>query len=555
MAQQGLELNPEAISCVICVDFLKDPVTIPCGHSYCMTCINTHWDTEGEQNPLSCPQCRQTFTLRPALVKNIMLAALVEKLKKSGNLQDAPADHCYAGPEDVACDVCSGRKLKALKSCLQCLASFCKQHLQPHFESITFEKHKLVNPSKRLRENICTLHDEVKKLFCRTDQQLICYLCSVDGHQGHSTVSAAAERSERQVELEVSGQKIQQKIQQSENDIKALQRGIEALNYSADEAVVESEKICNELIQLIKERQLNTRMQVRSQQKTEVGRVKEFEETLDQEITELKRKDAELEKLSHTEDHNQFLHDYPSVYRLPHPRHMSDINFCPLKGFELKSTASEVCEKVQDIMSEKWTLRDTEVEVSLSSTPPKTRAESLKYACDISLDPNTVNKQLILSDDNKRVTCVTQSQKYSNHPERFDARSQVLSKEGLTGRCYWEVRRGEGRAYIAVSYKNIPRAGSSDECIFGFNDKSWALRCENNGYTFLQNGVHTPVSGPLTPKVGVYLDHAAGILSFYSISETITLLHTVQTTFTLPLHAGFWLIHCYGNFAEICKLT
>ncbi|XP_067462919.1 tripartite motif-containing protein 16-like [Thunnus thynnus] len=556
MAQRGVQLDRENFSCSICLDLLKDPVTIPCGHSYCMSCIKGFWDEEDEKKIHSCPQCRQTFTPRPVLVKNTMLADLMEELKKTG-LQAAPADHCYAGPEDVACDVCTGRKLKALKSCLVCLASYCEKHLQPHYDAAPLKKHKLVDPSEKLQENICSRHDEVMKMFCRTDQQIICYLCSVDEHKGHDTVSAAAERTERQRKLELSRQNIQQRIQDREKDVKLLQQEVEAVSRSADKAVEDSETIFTELIRLIQKRSSDVKQQIRSQQETEVSRVKELQEKLEQEITELKRKDAELKQFSHTEDHNQFLHNYPSLSQLSEPTDSSSINIRPLSYFEdVTAAVSELRDQLQDILREKWTnisLRVTEVKVLLSQPEPKTRAGFLKYSRGITLDPNTENTQLLLSEGNRKAERMGQHQSYSSHPDRFTDWCQVLSRESLTGRCYWEVEWSGRGVCVAVAYKIISRAGHSYECGFGFNDKSWALRCDTNSYMFLFNNVSTPVSGPGSSRVGVYLDHRAGILSFYSVSETMTLLHRVQTTFNQPLYAGFWL-H-YGATTRCCGVS
>ncbi|XP_035847513.1 tripartite motif-containing protein 16-like [Sander lucioperca] len=394
-----------------------------------------------------------------------MLVDLVEELKKTG-LQAAPADHCYAGAEDVACDVCTGRKLKAHKSCLICLVSYCEKHLHRHYDVAQLKKHKLVEPSKKLQENVCSRHDEVMKMFCRTDQQLICYLCSVEEHKGHDTVSAAAERAERQRELEGSRQNIQQRIQDREKDVKLLQQQVEAINLSADKAVEDSEKIFTELIRLLEKRSSDVKQQVRSQQKSEVSRVKELQEKLEQEITELKRKDAELKKLSHTEDHNQFLHNYPSLS--PLSQSTSSIHICPLSCFEdLTASVSEVRDKLQDVLREKWTnvsLTGTEVDVLLPQPEPKTRAGFLKYSREITLDPNTANTQLLLSEGNRKATLMRQKQSYSIHPDRFTNRSQVLSRESLTGRCYWEVeRRGRGGVDVAVAYKNIKPSQHSRE--------------------------------------------------------------------------------------------
>ncbi|CAK6980340.1 tripartite motif-containing protein 16-like [Scomber scombrus] len=320
------------------------------------------------------------------------------------------------------------------------------------------------------------------KMFCRTDQQIICYLCSVDEHKGHDTVSAAAERTERQRELEVSRLNIQQRIQDREKDVKLLQQEVEAVSLSADKAVEDSEKIFTELIRLLQKRSSDVKQQIRSQQETEVSRVKELQEKLQQEITELKRKDAELKQLSHTEDHNQFLHNYPSVSQLSEPTDSSSINIRPLRYFEdVTAAVSELRDKLQDILKEEWTnisLTVTEVDVLLSDSKPepKTRAEFLKYSHEITLDPNTAHTELLLSEGNRKVERMSQQQSYFSHPDRFNKYYQVLSRESLTGRCYWEVEwRGLG-VRVAVAYKNISRAGGTNECGFGLNDKSWALR-------------------------------------------------------------------------------
>ncbi|XP_039458019.1 tripartite motif-containing protein 16-like [Oreochromis aureus] len=557
MAEKGVQLDRETFSCSICLDLLINPVTTTCGHSYCMNCIETHFDEEDKKGIHSCPQCRKTFIPRPVLEKNTMLAELVEELKKTG-LQAAPADHCYAGPEDVACDVCTGRKLKAIKSCLSCPASYCEKHLQPHYDAAPLKKHKLVAPSKKLQENICSRHDEVMKIFCRTDQQSICYLCTMDEHKGHETVPAAAERTEKQKELEVRRLNIQQRIQEREKDVKLLQQEVEAINGSADKAVEDSEKMFTELIRLIQKRSSDMKQQVRSQQETEVSRVKELQEKLEQEIAELKRKDGELEQLSHTEDHNQFLHNYPSLSALSESTHSSSINIRPLSYFEdVTAAVSETRDKLQDILREEWTnisLTVTEEDVLLSPPEPKTRAEFLKYSCEITLDPNTANTHLLLSEGKRKVRRMKQQQSYSDHPDRFIVYYQVLSRESLTGRCYWEVEWRGGGVLVAVAYKNISRAGSGDECVFGYNDKSWTLRCDTNSFQFWHNNVQTALSGPRSSRVGVYLDHNAGILSFYSVSETMTLLHRVQTTFTQPLYAGLCLYPSDGDTAELIKV-
>ncbi|XP_028457806.1 E3 ubiquitin/ISG15 ligase TRIM25-like [Perca flavescens] len=540
MAQRGIQMDQEKLCCSICLDLLKDPVTIPCGHNYCMSCIKSHWDEEEQKEIHSCPQCRQTFGSRPALGRNTMLADLVEELKRTG-LQTAPADHCYAGPEDVACDFCTGGKVKALKSCLQCLVSYCEQHLQPHYEVVPLKKHKLVDPSQKLQENVCTRHNEVMKIFCRTDQKCICYLCSMDDHKGHDTVSAAAEMTERQKELGLCLQKIQQRIQNREKHVKVLQQEAEAINHSADKAVEDSEKIFRD-----------AKQQIRSRQKTEVAHVNELEERLKQEITELNRKLAELEQLLDTDHHIQFLRNFILLSRLSEATDSPGIDSRPLRYTEdVTAAVSEARDKLQDILSEEWTnmsLTGTE-DVLLPQAEPKTRAEFVQYSCQITLDENTFYGKFMYLDYLRATHRYDFKYDHYGHPDSFTDWAQVLCRESLTGRCYWEVDFGGNGIFIAVAYKSISRKGR--ESAFGHNDKSWALQCFHNGYEFRHNNIRTPVTGPWSSRVGVYLDHSAGVLCFYSVSETMTLLHRVQTTFTQPLCPGLG-VHHNGNYAKIC---
>ncbi|KAM9309531.1 protein NLRC3-like isoform 9-T10 [Pholidichthys leucotaenia] len=163
-----------------------------------------------------------------------------------------------------------------------------------------------------------------------------------------------------------------------------------------------------------------------------------------------------------------------------------------------------------------------------------------KYFCQLELDTNSVNRELELSDNNRKVTLVETDQNYPDHPDRFDV-PQLLCRNGLTGRCYWEVER-RGVVSISVSYRGIRRKGHSVDCVFGGNNQSWSLECHDDGYCVHHNKISTFISSrSVSTRVGVYVDCPAGILSFYSVSsDSLIHLYTFNTTFTEPLYPGFW---------------
>ncbi|XP_060744279.1 E3 ubiquitin/ISG15 ligase TRIM25-like isoform X2 [Tachysurus vachellii] len=584
MAEAGISTDQDRFSCPVCQELLKDPVTTPCGHSFCKVCINGFWDKEDQKGIYSCPECRDTFSPRPVLCRNKMLAEVVEELKDT-ELQSASTIHCYAGPGDVECDSCIGRKRKAVNSCLVCQASYCEDHLQPHYQSPAFKKHKLVKTGAELQKNLCFQHDKLMELYCRTDQSFICYLCMMDKHKGHDTVSTKTERTEKQNELKEEQIKSQQKIQEKQKKLHELKQTVDIIK-----AAEEDERIFNELISSMEKKRSEVAELIKVQEESEVSRAKRLVNQAEQEIADLKRRITEMEQLSRTHDDIHFLQSFPTLCVSPGcddslsftvNQHLSfDGVRKSLSG--LKKQVEQICEeefnkiqpqaaveekilpsglkinernlqyvkkRVEEVLLPKIHPQAAAVQSSLPSEPDS-REDFLQYFCYLTLDPNTVHPQLILSEKNRVVTRSETQQRYSDHPERFDSWPQVLCKESVCGHCYWEVER-RGDVLISVSYKKISRKGQGKESQFGFSSQSWSLRCNSSSVFFWHNNRKTVLQGPSSSRIGVYVNPRAGTLSFYSVSDTMRLLHRVHTTFTHPLYAGF-CIWSYDLPVSLC---
>ncbi|XP_028442162.1 stonustoxin subunit beta-like, partial [Perca flavescens] len=175
-----------------------------------------------------------------------------------------------------------------------------------------------------------------------------------------------------------------------------------------------------------------------------------------------------------------------------------------------------------------------------------------KYSCELTIDTNTAHRKLKLSDNNRMLTRVEEGdQPYPDHPERFDFWPQLLCRDGLTGRCYWEVER-RGGVDISVTYRGISRRGNSRDCVFGMNDQSWSLECSERRYSVSHNNRETilPLSSSVSGRLAVYVDCPAGSLSFYSVSsDSLIHLYTFNTTFTQPLYPGFGIFSSGGSMS------
>uniref|UniRef100_A0A673JPZ4 Tripartite motif-containing protein 16-like n=1 Tax=Sinocyclocheilus rhinocerous TaxID=307959 RepID=A0A673JPZ4_9TELE len=514
----------DEFSCPVCQGLLEDPVTIPCGHSYCESCITGCWEQEDQMRVYSCPQCRQTFSPRPALARNTMLAEVVEKLKKTKLSAD-----CDAEAGDVQCDVCTGRKYKAVKSCLVCLNSYCQNHLEQHESWFEGKRHNLTEATGRLQEMICQKHEKLLEVFCHTDKKCICMLCTIDGHKNHDTVSAAAQRTEKQIHYHLFV--LQKQLKETQ---KTFQQRIQC---SAQTAVEDSERIFAELIRSSIERSRSELIRlIRDQEKQAVSRAEGRLERLEQEINDLRRRDAELEQFSHTQDHIQFLQSFQSLSAPPESTDGNDDSLISLFSSDgLRESVHQLRDKLEDFCKEelkKISDRGKVLQIHLLS---ETNSHQL------TLDPNTAYKRLFLSESNRVITVAGTDQSYPDHPDRFDYWCQVFCRESVCGRYYWELEwSGYNGVCISVSYKSISRKGGAKECVFGFSDQSWSLFCTPSRYSFWHNKNETALSvESISSRIGVFVDHSAGTLSFYSVSDTMSLIHTVQTTFTQPLYPGF----------------
>ncbi|XP_077471183.1 finTRIM family, member 67 [Stigmatopora argus] len=311
----GVVLDKDQFTCSVCLDVLRDPVTIPCGHSYCSDCIRDYWDQADDVGAFLCPQCRKSFYPRPVLARSTLLADVVERFKLSG-LQEVPGvgtggrrgqTTSPAQGDDVECDVCPLRKNKAVNSCLVCLASYCEVHVRPHHESAAFQKHKLVSASKRLQESVCKRHGKLLELFCRTDKRCICSMCLTDEHKGHDTVLAEVESQLLRRQLAEMKLTSQHGVEKLERKAQALRQAIFSLNRSAQQATKTSDDAFANMILYVELKRFEVRGLIDAQQKVAVGQGGQMLETIEREIAERKKREAELERLALVDEPLHFL--------------------------------------------------------------------------------------------------------------------------------------------------------------------------------------------------------------------------------------------------------
>ncbi|XP_059191937.1 E3 ubiquitin-protein ligase TRIM21-like [Centropristis striata] len=510
--------------CSICLDVFTDPVSTPCGHNFCKNCINKHWNTN---YGYLCPLCKEAFTKRPDLRVNTLLSEMVVQFRQSA-LQEARRSVCKPG--EVPCDVCTGTKLKALKSCLVCLVSYCETHLEPHLTASRLKRHQLIDAVENLEGRMCTKHDKPLELFCRTDQTCVCKLCTVLEHKMHEVVPLKEGYEEKKAELwEIDGE-IQQMIQKRELKIQEIKHSVDLSEKDADREISEGVQVFTALKEAVERGQANFIETIKEKQKTTEKQAEGFIKELEQEICELKKRSTEVEQLrrprKHTEDPLHLLQSVQSLntHHPPPTKDWTEVSVCPSYEGTVVRAVAQLEETLREEM--KKLLPDFELK----------RVQ--QFAVDVTLDPDTAHPELILSDDGKQLKHGKVKKNLPDNPERFSRYTNVLGKQSFSsGRFYFEVQvQGKTEWALGVARESINRKGA---VTLKPNNGFWTIWLNQNRYKAL---AVPPVRLSLKfqpQKVGVFVDFGECLVSFYDVDAAVMIYSFTGCSFTEKLFPYF----------------
>uniref|UniRef100_A0A3Q3FBS4 E3 ubiquitin-protein ligase TRIM21-like n=1 Tax=Labrus bergylta TaxID=56723 RepID=A0A3Q3FBS4_9LABR len=497
---QVTSLSTAEFLCSICLEVFDDPVAIPCGHNFCKKCITEHWKANA---PCQCPNCKKDFNTKPELHVNTFIAEMAAQFRRKE----------AAELGNVPCDVCTGPKLKALKSCLVCLASYCESHLEPHLTSSRLNRHQLIDPVENLEDRMCERHGKPLEMFCKNDQMCVCLLCAVLDHKTHDK----AELGKKEVEIKQMIQKRRLKIQE-------IKHSVELSDDNAEREMAEGVQVLTALKESVERSQVEFIDTIKEKRRKTEKQAEGFIKELEQEISELEKRSADVEQLSRSEDHLELLQSFPSLNTSQSTKDWTEVRVHPpsYEGAVVRAV-SQLKETLSELMKKMF-------EAELKSVQ--------QYEVDVTLDPKTASPHLILSDDGKQVKCGDEKKTIEDSPERFELCCVLAKQSFSTGRFYYEVQvEGKTNWDVGVARESINRKGKITLCP---QNGYWTIWLRNEDeYSACANA---PVSLSLSSqpeKVGVFVDYEEGVVSFYDVDAAALIYSFTNCSFTEKLYPYF----------------
>ncbi|XP_017275000.1 E3 ubiquitin-protein ligase TRIM21-like [Kryptolebias marmoratus] len=513
--------SEDQFRCSICLDLFTDPVSTPCGHNFCKTCITQHWDSHSS---CQCPICKKVFKTRPQMEVNTFIKEMVAQFRHEAEQKTSSSSEQQAAePGEVPCDVCSGTKLKALKSCLVCLLSYCQTHLEPHLTAARLKRHQLVDPVENLEDRMCSKHDKPLELFCKTDQTCVCMLCPVLDHKTHEFVPLREEYEGKKAELRKTEAEVQQMIQNRRLKIQELKESVKISNEAADREKAEGVQVFTDLMEAAERNKKSFIKEVEDKQKTTEKQAEDFIKDLEQEISELMKRSSEVKQLSCSEDHLHLLQSFSSLKAAPPTKDWTEVRVHPpsYEGTVVRALAQLDLRRTMKKLFEAELKRVQQSEV------------------DLILDPETANPELILSDDGKQVSHGDVRKELPDNPERFSQCSCILGNQSFSsGRFYFEVQvKGKTDWDLGVARESINRKG---EITLIPEDGFWTVWLRNRNEYKVAAGPPVRLSLQSGPeKVGVFVDYEEGLVSFYDVDAAALIYSFTGCCFTDKLYPYF----------------
>nr|XP_024657075.1 E3 ubiquitin-protein ligase TRIM39-like [Maylandia zebra] len=511
--------------CSICLDVFTDPVSTPCGHNFCKTCISQHWDMN---QSCQCPMCKETFYTRPQLRVNTFISEMVAQFRREAQQKasSSSSEQQAAKPGEVPCDVCTGTRLKALKSCLVCQTSYCQTHLEPHLTLKGLKRHQLVDAVENLEGRMCTKHDKLLELFCKTDQTCVCMLCSVLDHKNHEFVPLREEYEGKKAELEKTEAEIQQMIQKRRLKIQEITESVKMSKDAADRQKAEGVQVLTALMESVERRLKELMKEIEDKQEATEKQAEGLIKDLEQEISELMERSSEVEQLSRSEDHLHLLQSFSSLKAAPPSKDWTEVRVRP-PSYE--GTVGRAVAQLEETVWKPMKKKLFEAELQ--------RVQ--QHEVDVTLDPDTAHPTLILSDDGKQVYDSDVRKNLPDNPERFSLCVCVLGEQSFSsGRFYFEVQvKGKTKWVLGVATESINRKG---KITARPQDGFWTVWLRNgNEYKAAADPSVRLCLHPGPEKVGVFVDYEEGLVSFYDVGAAALIYSFTGCSFTHKLHPFF----------------
>uniref|UniRef100_A0A8C5C0U1 E3 ubiquitin-protein ligase TRIM39-like n=1 Tax=Gadus morhua TaxID=8049 RepID=A0A8C5C0U1_GADMO len=505
MASANTSWSEENFSCSICLDVFNNPVSTPCGHNFCRTCITKFWD---EQVKYKCPLCNMAFNTRPDLRINTLLSGLAAQFQTAIRVKD----QLCVKPGEVPCDVCTGTQLKAVKSCLVCLISYCQTHLEPHQRGAVLKKHRLVEPMDRLEDRMCKKHDRLPELFCQTEQVCVCLFCKETDHRSHPVVPLTEEYEVKTAQLGKIEAEVQQMIQMRLNNIQEIKDTVNRSKADAFREIADGVHILTALKCCIEKCQDDLNQMVKEKLKSTEKQAEDLIKELEQEIEDLTNRSSEVKQLSHTEDHLYFLQAFRS---LKDPPPTSDWTTLEVRPPSYVGTLRRSLDQLEETLNMEM-------------------KRVQQYEVDVTLDPDTVHPELVLSEDGKQVHGGDVAKALPDNPKRFTQGLCVLTRQSFSGRFYFEVQVKDKTAwYVGVARESINR---NDRIIMTPERGYWTLFSYKDGLVFSDDPFVRLLLRAELQKVGVFVDYDEGLVSFYDVEARVHIYSATGCSFTEPLY-------------------